>query len=309
MLHFRWPIAVVILATAALGNSAQESPKSRSKTPQIIDARFVDGSNLKLTMASDAIEIVSPYGRLKVPMDEIKSVEFATRIPADLAARIDAWIADLGNPQFPVREGAGVELGQMKARAYHALVAATKHKDPEIAKRAGELVERIREDVPADQLEFRPHDVIITGHSKISGRIEGAALPASTAQFGDVALKLNDLQTLRFTAEADPVPTQVLADPGSLEGFRDKIGQTLAIRLTGIKNGAVWGTDVYTTDSTLAAAAVHAGAVKVGQTATVRVKLIPSPPGFQGSTRNGVQTNGFGPFNSAFQFVKKVADE
>jgi hypothetical protein len=120
---------------------------------------------------------------------------------------------------------------------------------------------------------------------------------------------LTDLQSLRFTAEADPVPTQVIDDPGNLQQIRAKIGETLAIRVTGANNGAVWGTDIYTTDSKLAAAAVHAGAVKIGQTAVVRVKIVPSPPGFQGSTRNGIPTAGFGPFTAAFEFLKKAADE
>ena len=44
----------------------------------------------------------------------------------------------------------------------------------------------------------------------------------------------------------------------------------------------MWGTDVYTADASLAAAAVHAGVLKVGQTGIVKVTTIPQQPSFEG---------------------------
>src|SRR5262249_8492740 len=52
----------------------------------------------------------------------------------------------------------------------------------------------------------------------------------------------------------------------------------------------VYGTDVYTSDSNLATAAVHAGRLAPGQTGEVRVRIVPVLPSYQGSTRNGVTT-------------------
>ena len=59
---------------------------------------------------------------------------------------------------------------------------------------------------------------------------------------------------------------------------------------------AVRGTDTYTVESPLAVAAVHAGVLKAGQTGVVKVKMMGPQAAFQGSTRNGVTTNGFGPY-------------
>jgi hypothetical protein len=151
---------------------ADDPPKARSTGRVAVEARFIDGSTIKLALRDEVIELESPYGRLRVPANEIRRVELATRIPPDIAARIDAWIADLGNPQFQAREAATTELARLHSRAYHALLAASKQKDAEIAKRAGELLERIRAEVPEEHLEFRPHDVIWTAHSKLAGRIE-----------------------------------------------------------------------------------------------------------------------------------------
>ena len=69
---------------------------------------------------------------------------------------------------------------------------------------------------------------------------------------------------------------------------------------------SIWGTDVYTLDSHLAAAAVHAGIVKPGETGTVRVRIVQSPPQFAASFRNGVTTTAYNVFNAgAFEFVRK----
>jgi hypothetical protein len=74
--------------------------------------------------------------------------------------------------------------------------------------------------------------------------------------------------------------------------------------VTGRADGTVWGAGVYTPDSPLATAAVHAGAVKNGQTGVVKVMIVPGPAGYGGSQQNGVTTQPWnGGFTGAFQFV------
>ena len=41
---------------------------------------------------------------------------------------------------------------------------------------------------------------------------------------------------------------------------------TLVCEVTGSSQGTVWGTDLYTDDSSIPAAAVHAGVLKDGET-------------------------------------------
>jgi hypothetical protein len=45
---------------------ADEPTKPQSKTRPKFEARFIDGSSLKLALRDDAIDIASPYGRLGV---------------------------------------------------------------------------------------------------------------------------------------------------------------------------------------------------------------------------------------------------
>ena len=67
----------------------------------------------------------------------------------------------------------------------------------------------------------------------------------------------------------------------------------------------VWGTDTYTLDSTLALVAVHAGALKAGQSGVVKVTILGPQAAFKGSVKNGVRSNPYGTYPGSFK-VEKV---
>jgi hypothetical protein len=84
--------------------------------------------------------------------------------------------------------------------------------------------------------------------------------------------------------------------PFSMGGLCGTVGATYYFRVTGAAEGQVWGTDTYTRDSSLGAAAVHAGLVKPGEQAVLRVRVVPALKSYLGSTRNGVTTSEYGEF-------------
>ena len=111
----------------------------------------------------------------------------------------------------------------------------------------------------------------------------------------DEAVAIRDL--IRILQE--PVEN-VLPDPGVLYAYSRDIGHVFHFRVTGrVGGGSVWGTDVYTSDSTLATAAVHAGVLQPGQTAVVKVTILPGQSAYQGSTRNGVTSSSYGTYPSS----------
>jgi hypothetical protein len=89
--------------------------------------------------------------------------------------------------------------------------------------------------------------------------------------------------------------------PARIQDLCDTPGATYYFRVTGAADGGVWGTDVYTGDSVLAAAAVHAGVVKVGETAVVRVTVMQPLNHYQGAVRHGVTSHDFGRFGAAYR--------
>ena len=87
----------------------------------------------------------------------------------------------------------------------------------------------------------------------------------------------------------------VLSDP-SLLRTTGELSKILFFRVTGAHSGSVYGTDIYTYDSSLATAAVHAGVMKMGQTGIVKVTTIPRHPGYVSSARNGITSSAWGSY-------------
>ncbi len=117
----------------------------------------------------------------------------------------------------------------------------------------------------------------------------------------DEALAIRDA----ISCLTDPA-RKILTDPDLLRTIGEP-GRVLFFRVTGAASGSLYGTDVYTSDSSLATAAVHAGVLKVEQTGVVRVTTIPSHVGFVSSTRNGITSSAWGS-HPAFR-VEALTDE
>ncbi len=311
-----WIVAGVVLAGATLPwVQAQEAEQDRvspgerkraaSQEERTVQVEFTDGGKLQLVLEFDQLKLESPYGMLHIPVEEICELEFATRLPRGISKKIDEAIFGLGSVDFATRESAQNELLKLGEKAYPALVLATKHADLEVAQRAQELVVKLRDSLPADKLVVRDNDVVTTAHSKIAGKIHDETLSVDTAQFGLQQMKLSDVLVMRSTRSSPAIEAvaNVEPDPGSLSGVRAEVGKTFAYRVTGRAEGFIWGTGVYTTDSMLAVAAVHAGAIKVGETGVVRVTIVAPPPIFAGSTQHGISSSPYGPYAGAYQVV------
>ena len=89
--------------------------------------------------------------------------------------------------------------------------------------------------------------------------------------------------------------------PATMIDLCDPVGATFYFRVRGAAQGSLWGTDIYTGDSTLAVAAVHAGLVKVDETAIVKVTVVAPLQKYQGSARNGVTSHDFGRYGTAYR--------
>ena len=73
--------------------------------------------------------------------------------------------------------------------------------------------------------------------------------------------------------------------------------------ITGSSGGSVWGSSIYTDDSNIARAAVHAGVVGVGQSATVYIKVLPGRNSYASTNKNGVSTSSYGSWSGSYAFV------
>jgi hypothetical protein len=83
------------------------------------------------------------------------------------------------------------------------------------------------------------------------------------------------------------------------------IGKIYKMTITGATGGAIWGTDIYTSDTYIPTAAVHAGVIVNGQTKEVYIKVVEGQSNYEGTTRNGVSTSGYGGWDLSYQFVSE----
>jgi hypothetical protein len=97
------------------------------------------------------------------------------------------------------------------------------------------------------------------------------------------------------------VPSTGATPPPTARQLMAQVGKFYYFEVTGAGAGAVWGTDVYTADSAIATAAVHAGVLRVGQRGFIKVTILPGQQGYEGSTRNGVTTHDFGAFPGSYR--------
>ncbi|HYR76295.1 MAG TPA: LCCL domain-containing protein [Pyrinomonadaceae bacterium] len=78
-------------------------------------------------------------------------------------------------------------------------------------------------------------------------------------------------------------------------------GKTLKFKCpSGGKESAVWGTDIYTADSSICNAAVHAGKLTMASGGSVMIELRPGESSYKGSARNGIKTNDYGAYGQSF---------
>ena len=92
--------------------------------------------------------------------------------------------------------------------------------------------------------------------------------------------------------------------PTSMHGLCETVGATYYFRVTGVTEGQLWGTGIYSGDSTIGAAAVHAGLLKPGKTDVLRVTVVTPPEKFPGTVRNGVTSTEYGRYQYAWRLSK-----
>jgi len=67
--------------------------------------------------------------------------------------------------------------------------------------------------------------------------------------------------------------------------------------------GSVWGTDLYTDDSSICTAAVHSGLITLSKGGTVTIEIAPGDTSYTGSSRGGITSSDYGSWTGSFKFV------
>ncbi len=184
-------LMVALIATPAM--YAQESP---SPQPSLAEVRFGDGSVVRMTLKQDDIEVQTKYGKLNIPLSDVRKVEFGLHVPPEMKQEIAKAVKQLGSEVYKERDRASKELVQAGHFAIPSLHRVSKSSDQEVAYRAASIIKQISERVAPELLKLREDDVIHTTEFMVIGKLTSPTLKAYSPHFGEVSLKLSELRTM-----------------------------------------------------------------------------------------------------------------
>ncbi|MDP3278314.1 MAG: LCCL domain-containing protein [Deltaproteobacteria bacterium] len=143
--------------------------------------------------------------------------------------------------------------------------------------------------------------LLITGVSHYRGSTRMAVASREFGQFGlSFAFVGGPAMGL---AESTPRPAEVAPWRATMQAHRGQQGARVRFECPAGGTAAnVWGTDIYTDDSSVCSAAVHAGLLTVAEGGTVEAIAGRAMESFAASTRNEITTLAFGNYAGSFVF-------
>jgi hypothetical protein len=195
-----------ILVFSLLSTGAVQAPLMVEKTPARppeVEVRFHDGSTVPMVLHQEHLEVATGYGKLKVPIRDIRSIEFGIHLEDGEVKKIAGLVNDLASRSYKNRVAAARELIVLGVKAYPALLQAGRSTDRERARRAQEILKPLEQQILAEQLRTKDEDVIRTARFTLIGRVVVPAIRARTACFGDVELRFSRVRSLRSLGAAN----------------------------------------------------------------------------------------------------------
>lgn len=289
------------------GSPEPHAPMPVSKAGGEWEISLRDGGTMTADLLSEHLTLTTPYGRLQVPLKDIWRIEFGDLLSGAEQSALQSALANAASDDPAKRPDGKTALIGMGQKAIPAIRRALRTSKPDCMQHLEQVLSALEAQLDAPDAELRDMDAIHTHNSIMSGQLDMTVLRIRSVQFGELDLKARDAKRLILRSAKEPGAGLEIVEAGSLRSLlHTHIGKSVRVRVTGRMGGTVWGSGPYTGDSDIGAAALHAGAVRMGETRLVKIKILPSPASFSGSTANGVTTRSYGAFPSgAFEISKR----
>ncbi len=127
-----------------------------------------------------------------------------------------------------------------------------------------------------------------------------AALAQANQAMGSAVGQAN--QAMASAAQA--ASGQLILWNANAQQFRGRMGQSIRVICPpGGPPGSIWGTGVYTDDSSICTAAVHAGRIQVATGGAFGVNVMPGMPAYMASVANGISSRAYPQYSGSFAIV------
>ena len=198
MLHLHRWLGCALAFCATSVNAQQGNDPKRLLEPIQAEVRFTDDSVMRMVVLQEQLEVITKYGKLKVPTRDIQSIDFGVHLPPGLQQKVTLAIDQLGGDNYKSRETAFKNLVTWGPSAFPQVTAAIKSDDPETIKRSMMALDKIRAKHAARNLRLREEDMIVTPSFSVVGRVTTPIMQAKNDNFGDLDLKVCTLRSVRW---------------------------------------------------------------------------------------------------------------
>lgn len=161
---------------------------------QTADVRLNDGSNLVVALKQSSLEVQTKYGKLVIPVSDLKKVEFGVHLKESEQKKLESCLSSLDSQSYKDRDSAQKEIFEIGPRIY-GILKARKGESQESRNRIARIIADLEENFQADELSRLKYDLIHTRDFTFGGTVVGS-IAVSSKTIGDHALELSTLRSL-----------------------------------------------------------------------------------------------------------------
>src|SRR5262245_37596534 len=103
-------LIIALLAVSTRSLAQESTPPASTSRPSSAEVRFADGSIVRMTLLQESIDVQTKYGKLTIPVNEIRKVEFGLHVPPEVQSQLTQSIKRLGSEVYKERDAAGKDL-------------------------------------------------------------------------------------------------------------------------------------------------------------------------------------------------------
>src|SRR5262245_3854537 len=91
---------IFLVGALALTSAGQAQTGGKKTEAGEVEVTFANGSVVKMTLIADKVDIVTAFGKLSVPPQSIRRIEFGLHLPDGAAAKIENAIKQLASAEY-----------------------------------------------------------------------------------------------------------------------------------------------------------------------------------------------------------------
>jgi len=243
-------------ADPAAAPDTQPDATKEEIDPRIIRLHLSDGSVISGKLKITALEIDTRFGRLSVPIEQIRYIKPGLDSRPKLREQVSGWLEQIASSNVEERKAASAQLTKLGPMVLQLLTELKHDASAVRAAEARAIIERIQENLDREMIDasdLTTQDVVATSAFTITGKIVPKSF-ALDSDFGDLNMALADVMKAdRDTGEPEEERKSLSVSQDNFvtrtmksSGLRVTKGDRITIKASGQLSMTRWGNAVAT---------------------------------------------------------------